>query len=137
MNIKRFIRVIWEFPQNTLGFLVKRICKAKPIGTYNDATVYHWNIGGGMSLGKYIFLPFMKMPNSSIGMCYIKHEYGHTLQSKHLGWLYLLVIGLPSLIWARCFGRYRKKTGASYYAFYTESWANKLGEVERSNDEQR
>ena len=30
----------------------------------------------------------------------IKHEYGHTIQSKWLGWLYLLVIGLPSIIWA-------------------------------------
>lgn len=28
----------------------------------------------------------------------IKHEYGHTIQSKYLGWLYLIIIGLPSIV---------------------------------------
>lgn len=134
MKIKHFIKATWEFPQNVLGFIVKKICKATPIGTYKDAIVYHWNVNGGMSLGKYIFVPFNKIPQSYIGMGYIKHEYGHTLQSKKLGWLYLLVIGLPSLIWAQCFEWYRTKTGKRYYDFYTEKWANELGEV---NDEQR
>ena len=58
----------------------------------------------------------------------IKHEYGHTIQSKYLGWLYLPVIALPSLIWAGFFGWYREDNGIDYYDFYTEKWANKLGE---------
>ena len=125
----KFIRAIWEFPQNALGFIVKKICKAEQIGTYEDAVVYHWNHSCGMSLGKHIFVPFLKYPKSGIGMGYIKHEYGHTIQSKYLGLFYLLIIGLPSLIWAQCFGWYRKKTGKSYYDFYTEKWANELGGV--------
>lgn len=132
MKIKNFIKAIWELPQNALGLIVQKVCKAKYIFTYKGAKVYSWNISGGMSLGKYIFVPFTK---KDLLTCerfqMIMHEYGHTLQSRKLGWLYLIVIGLPSLIWAQCFQKYRDKTGKSYYAFYTERWANKLGGVEK------
>lgn len=141
MKTKEFIKATWELPQNALGAIVKKVCKAEFDSTYNGATVYSWNINGGMSLGKYIFVPFktdVAVINGLIKSCptkwqleYIKHEYGHTVQSKYLGWFYLLVIGAPSLIWANCFEGYRKKTGKSYYDFYTESWANKLGGVEK------
>lgn len=132
MKLKNFIMSIWQLPQNIAGFIVKKACKAKPISTYKDATVHTWKLSGGMSLGKYIFVPFTKInPASNTQKKYIKHEYGHTKQSKILGWLYLLIIGLPSLIWANCFEKYREKTGKSYYSFYTEKWADKLGEVER------
>ena len=135
MKLKKFIMATWEFPQNALGFMVKKICKAKPYVKYNEATVYSWNICGGISLGKYIFVPYRYMnPNLLPVQRCIKHEYGHTRQSKYLGWLYLLVIGLPSLIWSRCFNGYRERTGKSYYSFYTEKWADKLGEVERSKE---
>ena len=131
MKIKNFIKATWELPQNVLGAIVKKICNATPLATYKDVTVYSWSVAGGMSLGKYIFVPFSKYnPNSHTMMHYIKHEYGHCVQSMILGWFYLLVIGAPSLIWAQCFVKYRAKTGKSYYDFYTEKWANKLGGVE-------
>lgn len=151
MKIRNFIKATWELPQNTLGAIVKKVCKATPITTYKDATVYYWNISGGMSLGKYIFVPFcyddtgyyittdsgvqndVFLP-TNYAENFIKHEYGHTIQSKYLGLLYLLVIGLPSLIWAQCFMWYWSREGKSYYDFYPEKWANKLGGVD---DDQR
>ena len=78
---------------------------------------------GSVSLGMFIFV------NNITDIKTIKHEYGHCRQSNYLGWLYLIIIGLPSIIWAGCFERYRKKHNISYYAFYTERWANKLGGV--------
>ena len=132
MKVKNFIRAVWEFPQNALGCIVTKLTKARVYTVYKDAVVYSWKNGGGMSLGKYIFVPFPEAYPMRYGVeQFIKHEYGHTLQSKKLGWLYLLVIGLPSLIWAQCFQWYRNKTSKSYYSFYTEKWANKLGGVER------
>lgn len=132
MQFKKFIEFVWKFPQNMTGLIVKKIFKAKPYTTYKDANVYTWKLKGGVSLGKYIFVPFEKEdPTSYAVQQYIKHEYGHTVQSKYLGWFYLLVIGLPSIVWAGCFKWYRKKTGKSYYWFYTEKWADKLGGVER------
>jgi hypothetical protein len=121
------LRTIWELPQNILGFIVKKIYKAQFVAEYGDAHVYHWKHkkGHSMSLGKYIFL----YRPSDIET--LKHEYGHTVQSKYLGPLYLIVIGIMSAIWCNFFEGYRKKTGKSYYWFYTESWANKLGDVDK------
>lgn len=125
------MRLIWELPQHIAGMVVKKVYGATPYTTYREATVYSWRLTGGMSLGRYIFVPFSEeSPTERRVQEYIKHEYGHTVQSKYLGWLYLLVIGLPSLIWANCFESYRVKTGKSYDDFYTERWANKLGGVE-------
>ena len=134
MKIKNLIKTTWELPQNALGFIIKKVCKAEHIMTYKGVKVYSWNVPGGISLGNFIFVSItQKDLLTNKWVQFVKHEYGHTLQSRKLGWLYLFVIGLPSLIWAQCFQKYRDKTGTSYYAFYTERWADKLGGVERSN----
>lgn len=119
------LKTIWQAPQNILGAIIAKVSMAKHIATYyNGAKAYVWHLNG-LSLGSYIFLP----PNCDAD--YVKHEYGHSCQSLTLGWLYLPVIGLPSLIWAGCFEGYRQRKGVSYYAFYTEKWADKLGGVNR------
>ena len=58
------------------------------------------------------------------------HEYGHTIQSLILGPLYLIVIGIPSTLWGFLpfLNKKRKSEGISYFSFYTEKWANHLGE---------
>ena len=131
-GFKKFMMAIWELPQNALGFMVKKICKATPYTTYKDVNVYSWKNKGGMSLGRYIFVPIThENPTADWVQEYIKHEYGHSMQSRYLGWFFLFVIGLPSFVWASCFEWYRKKTGMSYYDFYTEASADFLGEVKR------
>ena len=127
-KLKKFILATWELPQNILGAIVKKIFKAKYLGHYGYADVYAWDVKGGMSLGSHIFV------HKDMGKDTIKHEHGHTIQSRYLGWFYLLVIGLPSFLWAWFGNGYRKKTGKSYYSFYTESWADKLGGVERGEN---
>lgn len=112
----------WCLPQNLIGFGIKLCTKAEKKDGY-----YKFNIRcGSVSLGKYIFL----CPSHWFDLKTLKHEQGHTKQSYILGWLYLPVIALPSLIWAGCFGRYRKKHKISYYDFYTEKWANKLSGID-------
>lgn len=121
----KVLSAIWQLPQNIIGYIVLKVTKAKYRCHYNGASVYTWHRSDGISLGKYIFVP------SNVNKDYIKHEYGHTVQSRYLGWLYLFVIGIPSIVWAGCFKSYRKKHNVSYYSFYTEKWADKLGGVER------
>lgn len=125
MIIKKLLLSIWELPQNILGFVVKNIYKASYVENIGNTEIYLWSIGGGMSLGKYIFVC------DPMDMKLVRHEYGHTIQSELLGWLYIPVIGIPSFIWANCFEGYRNKTGKSYYWLYTERWADKLGGVKR------
>ena len=112
----------WCLPQTLVGLIVKLIFKGKKL----DDRYYSFNSKlGSISLGKYILLCDNHVKNEYVK----KHEYGHQIQSFILGPLYLLVIGLPSLVWAGCFEKYRKNNNISYYSFYTEKWANKLARI--------
>lgn len=120
--LKNILFWTWCLPQTLVGLIVKFIFKGKRV----DDVYYSFNSKlGSISLGKYIFLYENHLSDEYVR----KHEYGHQIQSFILGPLYLLVIAVPSLIWCGCFEKYRKKNNISYYSFYTEKWANKLGGI--------
>ena len=122
----RVLRYIWELPQNLLGLLLRVIYKGTD-SEYEGAVVRRsLKMQGGISLGRYIIVGDYASDRT------VMHEYGHCLQSRRLGWLYLLVIGLPSIIWAGLYGRVVKPTKNGYYRWYTERWADRLGGVERT-----
>ena len=137
--LKQVALYIWQLPQNLLG-LIFILCY-KPteyIELKNGNKVYFSkNMSGGISLGKYSIISryyFTKykskkeLYNSDI----VKHEaIGHGTQSRILGPLYLLVIGLPSLIWAWLYGEVIPYTKNGYYKFYTEKWADTLADIKR------
>lgn len=131
--MKKFLLAIWEAPQKALAHLIIWLSGAEKAGEYKDAQLYFWKWSGGMSLSTHIFLPFDELDGTEWEEEYIKHEYGHSIQSKYLGPFYLLVVGLPSIIWAGCFKGYRRKKGISYYSAYPENWADKLGGVKRED----
>lgn len=117
----------WGIIQNIIGAIAYGICKAKGYKTFKYKSAWCVSVPnqhGSISLGLFI-LGNLESENT------IKHEYGHSIQSALLGVFYLLVIGLPSLMWATFGNKYRAKTGKSYYDFYTEKWADELGEVKR------
>lgn len=127
--MKDIIIYIWQLPQNLLGLFLVACYKRRitDVYTYNDKRYHIVNKmpGGGVSLGNYVIVrrhPF------GIDWDVWNHEYGHTRQSLYLGPLYLVVIGLPSVLWLLWHRAHRKR---SYYWFYTERWADKLGGVTR------
>lgn len=81
----------------------------------------------GISLGNYIFLD----SDRSVSEKAIKHEYGHQLQSKKLGWLYLIIIGVPSAIGNIIYRKTKFKPYGDYYKQPWEKWADELGNVNR------
>ena len=121
--VKKFFVWVWCFPQMLAGLIFKLVTGAKRIDDH-----YHHSIAsiGSASLGEYIFLD----PSNWYDEDTLKHERGHTRQSYILGWFYLLIIGLPSLVWCVCFAGFRKKHNISYRSFYTEKWADQLGGVQ-------
>jgi hypothetical protein len=137
LKFKKFLNYLWEAPQKLISLIVTKIFSATPCGEYNGVKLYQWKRSDGLSLSGRIFLPFEyneKQQKRTYYNNYVKHEYGHCVQSRKLGWLYLLIIGLPSIIWAGCFRNYREKHNVSYYSFFTEKWADKLGGVEREEE---
>lgn len=128
------MQAIWGFPQTALGGVLFLAHARKPHFRYHSAVVTTWKSPKAVSLGLFIFLPEMHNPTASksnLDDKLLVHEYGHTIQSLILGPLYLPIVGLPSLLWLNvpACTRYRQRTGVSYYAFYTEHLANRLGEL--------
>ncbi len=140
MNMKALIEVllyIWQLPQNLLGLLLfwwyGRGCKSSKGNYVTYWIMYSEKMHGGISLGRYIVIPYhyLRSTSSSYVQKTIHHEYGHTRQSLYLGWLYLLIIGLPSITWAWLHSSFKRFSTVSYYDFYTERWADELGGVKR------
>lgn len=119
------LQFTWGILQNLIGFILFIIFAAcgRYYGRYKRAFVCRAPFD--VSLGCFIFV------SDSGDEMKKGHEYGHTLQSLILGPFYLIVIGLPSLIWAGLFGGWRRRRGVSYYSFYTESWADSLAGINR------
>lgn len=122
--MRRLIDILlymWQLPQNALGLLLRLIYKGTD-SEYESALVRRsTRMKGGISLGRYIIVSQWSKETT------IMHEYGHCRQSQMLGWLYLIIVGLPSILWAGV----HERTGKSYYWFYTEKWADRLGNVKR------
>lgn len=116
-----FIQWTWGLPQNLIGLALRLFCRGKNEPKFHGAAVRRWGISGSASLGMFLFL------DRNASQKTLVHEYGHSVQSLILGPLFLPVIGLPSLLWAGFGERYRRRRGRSYYWFYPERWANRLG----------
>jgi hypothetical protein len=124
--------VIWQLPQVLIGLLVLILFRNKEVYTnpYNHISVWKVNHKGlfgtaCFSSGPIIFVT----PNASDEI--LKHETGHSKQSVLTGWLFNLIISIPSicLFWYK---RIKKKDKKWYYSYYPENWANKLGGVDTS-----
>ena len=117
---------IWQLPQSIVGLIMliyfKLMGGAKLISYKKLCFAFDAKLmRGGISLGNFAFLS----PTLAKNEATIAHEQlGHTVQSKILGPLYLLIIGLPSLIHAAL------NNYSCYYDFYTESWANKCANLD-------
>ena len=124
MGVKETILFVWQLPQNLLGWLLTRVMSPGKTGRFCDAEVLlSARMWGGISLGRYIILSDrMDHP------VHARHEWGHTRQSRMLGPLYLPVIGIPSLLWALW---WRPTRRVSYFAFFTERWADRLAGIRR------
>lgn len=126
--IRNLILFIWQLPQHLLailyiGYLVM-MCKDLGVDSrYKQAIVIPCVMRGAVTLGCYVFVGLNSEYRKTV-----KHELGHTIQSKILGPLYLIVIGIPSITYCglrRIFPSLRKK---NYYNFYTEKSADYLSE---------
>ncbi|MCL2796857.1 MAG: hypothetical protein FWD58_02220 [Firmicutes bacterium] len=127
------INFTWGAIQTVIGLVAFLALIGRPHYWYKGSIVTvkegSW---GGISLGAFIFIDTPIMKDRATDSDFVNHEYGHSLQSSKLGPLYLIIIGIPSLIWAAFFGNWRRAHKKSYYDFYTEQWADELAGVKRN-----
>lgn len=115
---------LWQLPQNFVALVWLSVA-----GPVKKIACRHYNVAfsarmpkgaSGVSLGTFAIVS----PAHSTDQRVIRHELdGHTVDSKIFGPLYLLVIGLPSvlhLLWHNRFGK-----GRPYHDFYTERRADR------------
>jgi len=126
----------WGLPQTLVGLVLFLLHHGDRHFTYHGAVVTVWASRSSVSLGLFIFVPpdpYARQFKGRMGARelfdrLVVHEYGHTIQSLLLGPLYLPVIGLPSALWSTRGSRLRRERHLPYSVFFTEKWANRLGE---------
>ncbi|MBQ8826130.1 MAG: hypothetical protein IJ007_03435 [Oscillospiraceae bacterium] len=129
----------WGFLQSLLGFAVFLRHIRNKHYFYHEAVITEWKDKSSVSLGMFVFItnePYFydKLKNEytmeELSSRLLVHEYGHTIQSLILGPLYLILIGIPSTLWgfSPSLSKKRKNESISYFSFFTEKWANCLGE---------
>ncbi len=134
-----FCQCTWGILQTLLGMFVFLCHIGDKHYFYHGAVVTEWKDKSSVSLGLFVFVtaePYFydKLKNdftmAELSERLLVHEYGHTIQSLILGPLYLIIIGIPSTLWGfnPIAARRRRELPLSYFSFFTEKWANQLGE---------
>lgn len=118
---------VWQLPQIVLGFIVLaciQIVAKEQWGDRPGVTFYRHRGLWGVSFGPIVIISVHHGDKT------VAHEYGHSIQSRMIGPLYLLVVGIPSIT-MNILTRLGILRADRYYDRWPESWADKLGNVER------
>ena len=141
LKLKQMIYVIaqctWGIIQTILGAILFVMYISNKHFIYHGSIVTKWKYHSSVSLGLFVFVAeaicFKK--DKALLSCeesfnrLLVHEYGHTIQSLIFGPLYIVVIGIPSMLWGVCGVKKRLNNNVAYGSFFTEKWANALGET--------
>ena len=127
-DMKTFLFRLWQwtwgFPQTLIGAIIYLIHRKCPHDRFHGCIVTYWTWRGSMGMGMFLFIDPKNPPQI------IVHEFGHAVQSAILGPLFLPIMGIPSILWCnlpQC--RKHRKNQVSYYRFYPERTANRLGSL--------
>jgi hypothetical protein len=131
--------MIWQLPQTILAVVLMFVYRHR-LTRVSIIPIVHkicFNLHEsvkipGISVGNFIFIreDILKQDKWVDA-----HEYGHSIQSLIFGPLYLIVIGLPSLVMnvlsIISIKHFSGKFYRNYYRRWPESWADRLAGVDR------
>ena len=126
----------WEAPQTLLGAAnlgMELARRGVARITREDGRVFvELRASRAVSLGHFVFWSTVDSAFVRVNPDNRRHEYGHALQSRLLGPLYLPVVGVPSVLrvaYAAAQYVVTRKPWEGYYDGFPESWADRLGGV--------
>jgi len=135
--LHRLALLAWEWPQNSLGALRLGLALARgrvlKVRFEDERIMVELGEGAAVSLGLFVLWTNEDNPYVPVGAENRAHEYGHSIQSRWLGPLYLPVVGVPSTLRVFYAVGHRHLLGqrwSGYYSGFPESWADKLGRAD-------
>lgn len=130
--MRKILLYLWQLPQNIIGLLVILFTRSKKSNLYNCYVAADKRFG--VTLGNYVIFGSDDVTMFDFEFS-IKHEQGHQIQSRRLGWLYLILIGIPSITFNIYHSLFHKtwttrQTLEWYYSLLWEENANKLSDID-------
>jgi hypothetical protein len=129
----------WELPQNVLGAanLALHVVRGGVRRVEMERERLFVEIAGdaAISLGYFVFWSAHDNRYVPVGPENRDHEYGHSVQSRLLGPLYLPLVGVPSMSRVAYAVGYRTVTGkrwSGYYSGWPERQADQWGGADTS-----
>jgi len=95
-------RFFYQGPQTGIGLFMAHfyntvLCKVNTVSYANGSTLLNMNVSWtGICFGNYILAKKSSAPDPDNRI--FQHEYGHYLQSKRMGFAYLVRVGLPAIM---------------------------------------
>lgn len=137
--LRRALLLAWEAPQNALGAatLAGHALRgsARAVRLERERVMVELAGDGAVSLGLFVFHSRSDSPYVPVGAENVDHEWGHSVQSRRWGPLYLPVVGVPSVLrvgYAIAYRRVRGRRWPRYYDGWPERQADRLGGVDRA-----
>src|SRR5262249_5013327 len=97
--LRRLALVVWELPQNLLGAgrvgFDLALGRVKRVRIERERVLVELERGSAVSLGLFVLWTSKDNPYVPVGIENVDHEFGHSIQSRWLGPLYLPIIGVP------------------------------------------
>lgn len=132
------LAILWELPQTLLGLVYFALYRA--LGTTvaverkDGRLLVELQGDGAVSLGFFVFHSKRDNAFVPVGLENRDHEWGHALQSRRFGPLYLLIVGVPSVmrvVFAIVYRRIHGQRWDHYYDGWPENQADRWGGVDR------
>ncbi|MBO4393019.1 MAG: hypothetical protein J5800_01635 [Spirochaetales bacterium] len=124
----------WELPQTLVALIFMLFFRTWGMDGKGRVRRVHFNSYlTCFSLGEFLFFAQRDLSRPSWDET-VRHETGHSIQSRIFGPLYLILIALPSVIWnalARMDNRSGRWFSRHYYDTPWEHGADVLGKVKR------
>lgn len=136
-HARRAALFVWELPQNVVGASLFALESLRGRVVEARFERERWMIetrGSAISLGLFVLWCRESNRWHDLDERNRDHEWGHSLQSRMLGPLYLPIVGVPSTARAAYAFLHRELRGekwARYYDGFPEDWADRLGGVRR------